>query len=40
MAKVVPGLAIWAFALLIVVLAGAMSSLDPEEVWERLEVRR
>ena len=40
MAQVVPGLALFAFALLIVVLAGAMSSLDPEDVWERLEVRR
>lgn len=39
MADVVPGLALWAFALLIVVLAGAMASLDPEAVWERLEVR-
>jgi len=40
MAHVVPGLSLWAFALLIVVLAGAMSSLDPHEVWERLEVPR
>jgi len=40
MAEVVPGLALWAFAGLIVVLAGAMASLDPEAVWERLEVRR
>jgi paraquat-inducible protein A len=40
MAEVVPGLALWAFALLIVVLAGAMSSLDPHAVWERLEVGR
>lgn len=40
MAEVVPGLALWAFALLIVVLAGAMASLDPEQVWERLEVSR
>jgi len=40
MAQVVPGLALWAFALLIVVLAGAMSSLDPEAVWERLEAPR
>ena len=37
MASVVPGLAIWAFALLILVLAGALSSFDPESVWERLE---
>ena len=40
MASVVPGLAIWAFALLILVLAGALSSFDPEAVWERLELRR
>jgi paraquat-inducible protein A len=40
MAEVVPGLAIWAFALLMVVLAGAMASFDPEAVWERLEARR
>lgn len=40
MADVVPGLAIWAFSLLIVVLAGAMASLDPEAVWERLEGAR
>jgi paraquat-inducible protein A len=40
MAEVVPGLALWAFALLIVVLAGAMASLDPHAVWERLETRR
>ena len=39
MATVVPGLALWAFALLIVVLAGASASLDPEAVWERFEAR-
>jgi paraquat-inducible protein A len=39
MASVLPGLALWAFAGLIVALAGAMASLDPEAVWERLEVR-
>lgn len=39
MAQVVPGLALWAFAGLIFVLAGAVASLDPEAVWERLEVR-
>lgn len=37
MATVVPGLAIWAFALLMGVLAGAVASLDPEAVWERAE---
>jgi paraquat-inducible protein A len=40
MAEVVPGLALWAFGLLIVVLAAAMSSLDPQAVWERFETRR
>jgi paraquat-inducible protein A len=40
MADVLPGLALWAFGGLIVVLAGAMASLDAEAVWERLEVRR
>ena len=40
MATVVPGLALWAFALLILVLAGASASLDPEEVWQRLDARR
>jgi paraquat-inducible protein A len=40
MADVVPGLALWAFGGLIVVLAGALASLDPEAVWERVEVRR
>jgi paraquat-inducible protein A len=36
MATVVPGLAIWAFGLLILVLAGALSSFDPEAVWEQI----
>jgi paraquat-inducible protein A len=40
MAEVVPGLALWAFGGLIVVLAGALASLDPEAIWERLEARR
>ncbi len=37
MATIVPGLAIWAFGLLMLVLAGAMASFDPESVWERVE---
>jgi paraquat-inducible protein A len=39
MASVVPGLALWAFALLMIVLSGALASLDPEAIWERLEER-
>jgi paraquat-inducible protein A len=37
MAQVVPGLALWAFGLLMVVLTGALASLDPEAIWERAE---
>jgi len=40
MATVVPGLALWAFAALIVVLAASMASLDEEAVWEQLEASR
>jgi paraquat-inducible protein A len=35
MAQIVPGLALWSFAILIFVLAGAAAMLDPEIVWER-----
>jgi len=38
MATIVPGLALWAFALLIPVLAAATAALDPELVWSRIEV--
>lgn len=40
MASVVPGLALWSFVLLIGVLTAAVSSFDPEEVWEQLEGER
>ena len=40
MAQIVPGLSLWSFALLMFVLAGAVSTLDPHEVWERLETGR
>ena len=39
MATIVPGIALWAFALLIGVLAAASAVMDPAEVWRRLEVR-
>ena len=39
-AAIVPGMAVWSFALLIVVLTGAVASLDLQEVWERVEARR
>jgi paraquat-inducible protein A len=40
MAKVIPGIAIYSFALLIFVLAAAVASLDPHLVWDRLEIDR
>ncbi len=38
MAEIVPGLAIYSFAVLILVLAGAMASLDPRAVWRQVPV--
>jgi paraquat-inducible protein A len=38
MASIVPGLALWAFAVLIFVLAAAAAALDPHMVWERVRV--
>ena len=40
LAKVVPGIAIYSFAILIFVLAAAASSLDPHLIWDRLEIDR
>ncbi len=40
MATIVPGLAIWSFGVLIVVLAAAAASLDPREVWKRVEYQQ
>lgn len=36
MADLVPGLAIWSFGLLILVMAGATATLDPRLVWDRV----
>ncbi|UCG20166.1 MAG: paraquat-inducible protein A [Deltaproteobacteria bacterium] len=38
MAKVIPGIAIYSFAVLIIALAAAAASLDPHLVWDRLEL--
>jgi paraquat-inducible protein A len=35
MAKIVPGISVFSFLLLIFVLAAAMSSLDPHAIWEK-----
>ena len=40
MAKVIPGIAIYSFAVLIIVLAAAAASLDPHLVWDKLEIDR
>jgi paraquat-inducible protein A len=37
MATIVPGVALYCFAVLIFIVAGSMASLDPRIVWERLE---
>ena len=39
MATIVPGLSVIAFGLLVFVLAGAYTALDPHLVWERLEIK-
>ena len=39
MAVIMPGLSLYAFAALIFVLAGAISSLDSLLIWERLAVK-
>jgi paraquat-inducible protein A len=37
MATIVPGLALWSFALLMLVLSAAIAAFDPDAVWERAE---
>jgi paraquat-inducible protein A len=40
MARIEPGLALWAFVLLFLMITGAVTALDPQAVWERAEERR
>jgi paraquat-inducible protein A len=40
MANIVPGIALWAFVLLIPILTAASSTLDPDEIWAHVEVSR
>ena len=40
MAQIIPGLALWSFALLIVTLAASAANLDSQVVWNRVEYRR
>jgi paraquat-inducible protein A len=40
MASIIPGMALYAFMILIFVLAASAASLDPHIVWDRLEHRQ
>jgi paraquat-inducible protein A len=40
MATIVPGISVFAFGLLVLVMAAAISALDPQLLWERLDQRR
>jgi paraquat-inducible protein A len=40
MAQIIPGLALWSFALLIITLAAAVANLDSRVVWDRVVYRR
>ena len=40
MATIVPGISVFAFALLVIVMTAAISTLDPHLLWERLDRRR
>ncbi len=40
MAEITPGLAMFAFFILIVVLAAGTASLDPHRIWERMDAKR
>ena len=40
MAQIVPGLALWSFAALIVTLAAAAANMDSRVVWDRVEYRQ
>jgi len=37
MANIIPGLALWSFGALIIVLAAANAALDPRLIWDRVE---
>jgi len=39
-ATIVPGIALWSFGVLMVVLAAAVNTLDPRDVWARAEALR
>jgi paraquat-inducible protein A len=40
MAEIIPGVALWAFGLLIICLAWANSTMEPRVIWERVDALR
>ena len=38
-AEIVPGIALWAFVVLVPMMAASASSLDPDQVWDRIGYR-
>ncbi len=40
MATIVPGISLYAFLGLIVILAASAASLDPHSIWERVEMKQ
>lgn len=38
-AEILPGVALYSFAALVLVLAGSVATLDPQVVWDRVEVK-
>jgi paraquat-inducible protein A len=40
LATIIPGIALYSFGALIVLMASTDAALDPDSVWERLELRR
>lgn len=39
-ATIVPGIALWSFGVLLVVLAAAVNSIDPRDIWSRADALR
>ena len=39
-ATIVPGVALWSFGVLMIVLAAAVNSVDPRDIWVRAEALR
>jgi len=40
MGTIIPGTSLWAFMLMVLILAAAQSIFDPHQVWERIGDRR